>query len=165
VDVLFAWLESTSLSVWIRESTSVFAFPAFLSCHAIGMGLAAGVNASLALRLLGVGRNIPPSELRRFVPVMWFGFWLNATSGIILLIGYPTKALTNPVFFLKLSLIAIAMATFVAISRSMFAPASEVDIDSTSMKTLAWLSLLCWTGAITSGRLLAYTYTRLLASW
>jgi len=37
MDPFFLWLESTSLSVWTRESTSVFAFPAILSAHAIGM--------------------------------------------------------------------------------------------------------------------------------
>ena len=40
-----AWLESTGVSVWIRESPSILAFPGILSCHAIGMGFAAGVNA------------------------------------------------------------------------------------------------------------------------
>ena len=49
----FAWIEATSLSVWVRESTSVLAFPAILSAHAIGMGLAAGFNVMLALRILG----------------------------------------------------------------------------------------------------------------
>jgi hypothetical protein len=77
----FLWFESTALSVWIRESTSVFAYPAILSAHAIGMGFVAGVNAALALHLLGVGPDIPVREMRRFVPVMWFGFWLNAVSG------------------------------------------------------------------------------------
>ena len=47
--------------------------------------------------------------MKRFLPVMWFGFWLNAISGVALLIAYPTKALTNPVFYLKLVLIALAM--------------------------------------------------------
>ena len=32
---------------------------------------------------------------------------------------------------------------------------------SPSLRRLAIASLLCWAGAITAGRLLAYTYTRL----
>ena len=55
--------------------------------------------------------------MRRFLPVLWAGFWLNAASGLLLLIGYPTKALTNPVFYLKLTLIAVAMVLLVRISR------------------------------------------------
>ena len=165
MDPFFLWLESTSLSVWTRESTSVFAFPAILSAHAIGMGLAAGINAALALHLLGVGPGIPMRELRRFIPFMWIGFWLNAVSGVVLLISYPTKALTNPVFYLKLSLIACAMWIFFVIDRRVLRdPASEIS-EPFGTRTLAIGSLICWAGAITSGRLLAYTYSRLLVDW
>jgi len=164
MDTFLRWLEATPLSVWIRESTSVFAYPTFLSAHAIGMGLAAGINAAIALHLLGVGSRIPSTELRRFVPFMWFGFWLNFASGLILLIGYPTKALTNPVFYLKLTLIAVAMVLLVRISRRAFDEddaARAPDAPSPRLRQLAIASLVCWTGAITAGRLLAYTYTRL----
>ena len=70
------------------------------------MGLAAGLSAALDLRILGVAPGVPLPEFRRFQPILWCGFWVNAVSGVLLLIGYPTKALTNPVFYLKLSLIA-----------------------------------------------------------
>src|SRR5262245_43141321 len=113
MDPFLIWLEATSLSVWVRESTSVFAFPGILSAHAIGMGLAAGINTAFALHVLGVAPGVPTQELRRFVPIMWFGFWLNAVSGVLLLIAYPTKALTNPVFYVKLTLIALAMGLYV----------------------------------------------------
>lgn len=159
---LLARLEATRMSVWLRESTSVMAYPAILSAHAIGMGLAAGINLAIALRLLGAGRAIPPAELRRFVPVMWFGFWLNAASGVALLIAYPTKALTNPVFYLKLSLIAVALGIFTLIRRQVFEASQK---RGPSLRFLAAASLLSWAGAITSGRLLAYTYTRLFATW
>jgi hypothetical protein len=163
---LFGWIEGTAMSVWVRESTSVLAFPAILCAHAIGMGLAAGFNAILALRLLGAAESIPRAELRRFVPVMWFGFWLNAVSGILLLIAYPTKALTNPLFYLKLSLIGLGMGLFVILERRVLEqPSSRVEPAAPSGRRLALVSLVCWAGAITSGRLLAYTYTRLMADW
>ena len=160
------WLESTALSVWTRESISVLAYPGILSAHAIGMGLAAGIGSALALHLLGVGPGIPTIEMRRFVPVMWFGFWLNTVSGVLLLIAYPTKALTNPVFYLKLSCIALAMSMFIVISRRIFRdPIPENDRAFPKTRFLAAASLACWAGAIISGRLLAYTYIRLLASF
>ena len=120
MDPFLRWIESTPLSVWMRESTSVLAFPAILSAHAIGMALAAGVNAAIALHLLGVGSGIPTREMRRFIGVLWVGFWMNAASGVLLLVAYPTKALTNPVFYLKLLLIAIAMGIFAVINRRLF---------------------------------------------
>ena len=163
MDPFFLWLEATPLSQWITQSTSVFAFPAILSAHAIGMGLAAGINAMFALHILGVARGVPSRELSRFVPFMWFGFWLNFISGVLLLIGYPTKALTNPVFYLKLTLIAAAMGLYVLIRRRIFDVADVVD--NRSLRFMAGTSLVCWAGAITAGRLLAYTYTRLFATW
>src|SRR5215469_8067520 len=48
-------------------------------------------------------------EFKRFFPVLWAGFWLNAVSGVVLLIGYPTKALTNPMFYLKLVFIGLGI--------------------------------------------------------
>jgi len=162
---LFIWIEATRLSTWTRESTSVFAFPGILAAHAIGMGLAAGVNAAFALHLLGVTPGMPRGAIRRFVPIMWLGFWLNAVSGVLLLIAYPTKALTNPVFYLKIFLIASAIGIFTRINRRFL---SDVSGDSDSPgagRMLGALSLFCWAGAITSGRLLAYTYTRLFATW
>src|SRR5271166_6453273 len=113
MDTFLIWLEATGLSTWVRDSPSVFAFPAILSLHTVGMGLVAGLNAALALRILGVAPQVPFAEMKRFFPVMWFGFWLNAASGVLLLIAYPTKALTNPVFYLKLLLIALAVTSAV----------------------------------------------------
>ena len=152
-----AWIEGTALSVWVREDISVFAFPGILSLHTIGMGFVAGVNALIALRILGVGTGVPLLELRRFFPVMWIGFWLNAASGVILLIGYPTKALTNPLFYAKLTLIGLALVSVKLIQRRVFDNPSAPG----SAKGWAIASLFFWAGAITSGRFLAYTYVKL----
>ena len=162
--VLFlAWLESTSLSQWIVGS--LWAFPAILTFHAIGMGIAAGLSAMLDLRVLGVARGIPLSELRRFLPVLWIGFWVNAVSGVLLLIGYPTKALTNPVFYLKLALIAGGMWLLVRLARRALGDDASLAAEtSPALRRLAIISLVCWVGAITAGRLLAYTYSHLTAT-
>jgi hypothetical protein len=151
MNTFLIWLEATALSTWVRESSSVFAFPTILSLHTVGMGLVAGLSAAIALRILGFAPQVPFTELKRFLPVMWFGFWLNAISGVVLLIGYPTKALTNPVFYLKLILIALAVT-------------SAVKAMPKESKLWASMSLAGWGGAITAGRLLAYTYTRLMAT-
>jgi hypothetical protein len=165
IDPFLAWVESTALSQWVVGSTSIFAFPGILVLHAIGMGFAVGVSAAIDLRILGVASRVPLAEMRRFLPFLWAGFWLNAASGVLLLIGYPTKALTNPVFYLKLTLIAVAMVLLWRISRRAFpslqtSAAHDFEF-SPGVRRLAIASLLCWAGAITAGRLLAYTYTRL----
>ncbi len=160
-DPFFLWLEATAFSVWMREETSIFAFPMILAAHTIGLGLLAGINAALDLRLLGFASGIPVVGFRRFLPVMWLGLWVNVLSGIALLLAYPTKALTNPVFYLKLSFIAAALVILRKFSRFVL---TEGLIPG-NVKMLAVASLVCWAGAITSGRFLAYTHLRLLATW
>lgn len=163
---VFSWLESTVFSVWMRESPSVFAFPAVLCLHAIGMAVVVGVQACISLRILGVAPGIPLAELRVFVPLMWAGFWLNATSGIALLIAYPTKAFTNPLFYLKLFFIALALRLVKSIASYLVdEPGGVAAPGDHTARWLAGAALACWAGAIISGRFLAYTYSRLLADW
>ncbi len=157
-----AWLEATPLSTWIRESPSVFAFPIILSFHTIGMGLVAGVSAVLDLRVLGWAPGVPISGMRRFLPVLWFGFWLNAASGVLLLIAYPTKAVTNPVFYVKLAFIALALWILKAMTPRLAFDAIQED-QLGRLRKLAVASLACWVIVITAGRLLAYTYKHLMA--
>jgi len=157
MDPVFHWVESSALSVWTRESTSLLAYPAILSAHAIGMAMAAGVSAAIALRLLGVAPGIPLGEMRRYAGVAWAGFGLNAVSGFMLLIAYPTKALTNPMFYVKLSLIAVGLGLFVAVNKR---------LENWTAVVQRWIGvalLSSWGGAIVAGRLLAYTYRRLMS--
>jgi hypothetical protein len=164
IDPFFIWLESTALSQWIVGSPSMFAFPAILAVHAIGMGFAVGICLALDLRILGVAPGVRIAEMRRFVPLVWIAFWINAISGVLLLIGYPTKALTNPVFYLKLLLIGVGLWLFSRIGRRVFdETAGDQGAETPIVQRLAIVSLVCWVGAITAGRLLAYTYHRLTA--
>ena len=164
IDPFFIWLESTALSQWVVGSPSLFAFPGILAVHAIGMGFAVGICLALDLRILGVAPAVQIAQMRRYVPIVWIGFWLNAISGVLLLIGYPTKALTNPVFYLKLLLIAVGLVLFVRIGRRVFdETAGDERARLPMVKRLAIVSLVCWVGAITAGRFLAYTYSRLTA--
>ena len=156
-DPFFAWLESTRLSLWIVQSPSLFAFPGILAAHTIGLGLLAGLNVALDLRLLGVAPSVPPAAFARLLPVMWFGLWLNVVTGVLLLLAYPTKALTNPVFYLKLMLIAVGLLLLRATLRRVGAALPTYG----STKVLAAASLVVWAATITAGRLLAYTCTRL----
>ena len=155
---MFRAIEASPFSVWLRESTSVFAYPTFLSAHAIGMGLVVGVNVALALHMLGLTPGLPTRELHRFAPIVWIGFAMNVVSGVLLLVAYPTKALTNPVFYLKLALVAAGTWLYVAIDR-------RIRRDDTPAAHTAIASLAVWASAITAGRLLAYTYHRLFVDF
>src|SRR5688572_14660708 len=162
MDPFFFWLEATPFSVWLRESPSIMVFPFILILHTVGLAFLVGANVAFDARVLGLARGVPLLSMRRYYRAMWAGFWVNAFSGVLLLIAYPTKALTNPVFFLKLSLIAAALVVGRAIRRSMLSGVLAAGATAPrSLRLMAVLSLALWLVSITAGRLLAYTCSRL----
>jgi len=123
------------------------------------MGLLVGASAVIDLRILGVAKDLPLSPLKGLYRIIWIGFAIQVVSGTLLLIAYPTKALTNPDFYLKLTLVALAVVVMQKLKTKVFEDASLND--STMMmkgRALAMWSLLLWFGVVTSGRMLAYTY-------
>jgi sterol desaturase/sphingolipid hydroxylase (fatty acid hydroxylase superfamily) len=55
----FRLLEESSLSIWLRESPSLLAFPGVLTAHTMAMGFLAGTSVLVALRLLGFPCEVP----------------------------------------------------------------------------------------------------------
>jgi hypothetical protein len=162
MDPLFAWIEGSALSIWLRESPSVMVFPFVLILHTVGLAFLVGANVAIDARILGVARGVPLLSMRRYYRAMWAGFWVNAFSGVLLLIAYPTKALTNPLFYAKLALIALALMLARAIRRHLLGGTLAAGMSAQRpLKVLAIASLACWVTSITAGRFLAYTCTRL----
>ncbi len=160
MESLYIWLEATWLSTWLRESPSLWAFPFVLILHTVGLAFFVGANIAWDARVLGFSVGIPLDALRRYFLVMWAGFWVNAFSGVLLLIAYPTKALTNPLFYVKLALIGFGIVLALRIRRGVHDVRPDGDTPS-PVRALAAVSLACWVAVIFAGRLLAYTCTRL----
>ncbi len=156
-------LEQSGLSTWLRESPSVFGFYFILVFHTIGLALVVGPNAAIDLRLLGIAPNIPLPPLKSWFTLMWLGLAINVTSGILLVLAYPSKAFTNPDFYFKLTLIGFAVWTLQRMKRQVFDDSSLSKAAMLSRgRMLAVLSLVLWAGVITAGRLLAYTCSYLV---
>jgi hypothetical protein len=156
---LFNFLESLSISVFIRESNSLWAFPMFLFAHTLGMSIVAGGSALIDLALLGFWpRTMPVKPLEKLYPILWVGFWINLITGSMLLVADASTRLTNPDFYVKMLCVwAGVWLLWMQRSRVFGDPQIDKGPVASSHKTLAWLSLACWFGAILTGRLLAYT--------
>jgi len=152
-------IEQTSVSSWIRDSPSPFAYWFILTIHAIGMGVLVGASTVLDLRLLGVARDLPITPLKKLYPIIWVGFWMQVASRLLLMISFPTKALTRQVFYTTLILIAFAMTMMVKLYARVSADAMLNDDEGMMRKgrSLAKWSLICWAVAMTAGRFLGYT--------
>src|SRR5262245_56373203 len=149
-------LEQSGFATWARESNSLFAYPTILFLHTVGMGLVAGISGLIDLRILGCADEIPLIELRRLLPYMWAGFWLNTATGIVLFILDATTKAINPVFYTKMAFIAMAVVLCVIQRREFRNPLLGKRPVETNGKIIAFGSIVCWVAAITAGRLLAY---------
>jgi len=155
---MMAWLEGTGLATWVRESPSLWAYPTVLTLHTVGLGIVVGASAVVDFRLLGYARRVRLADLSPLFALMAWAFLLNAATGILLFIADATTKSRQPVFYVKLSLIFVALWCTFATRRIVLEdnPAPRADSARSSGARLAVLSLLLWAGAITAGRLMAY---------
>lgn len=151
-----ASIENSALSVWVRESGSLWAYPSMLFLHTVGLGIVVGVSMLVDLRLLGLARRMPIAPLARFLPIIWLGFWLDLASGLILLMADATTKFTNPMFGVKMAFVALAVADILLIDRKVFRHHRGDHSVPMAGRVLAALSIVCWLGAIVAGRLTAY---------
>ena len=152
-----ATLEQLRFSQWVLGSGSIWAYPTILTAHTLGMMILVGIAGVINLRLLGIAPAVPIRPLERLYPLMWWGFGINAVTGTILLIADATTKFTNPDFYVKMAFIFGGVAVLSRMRRKVF---GDPQLDQApipgSAKGMAWVSLICWIGAITAGRLMAY---------
>ena len=179
------WLEQTAVSVWIRETPTLWGFPFILFLHTLGLGVVAGLSVALNVWVLKLAQRSPTTPLAPVFPAIWIGFTVALASGVLLLIAYPTKALTDWVFYLKIALIVAALAQLQRLRRRVFGPGAGVgDVRGgepaaaagaapapvtaayrdPALRASAVVAIALWIGAVVTGRFLAYTYEYLTAA-
>jgi len=149
-------LAHSAFSDWLLQSNSIWAYPTILTLHTFGMMVLVGSAWVIDLRVLGFARAIPLKSVGPLFTVTWWAFALNAVTGTMLFIADADKRGHDPDFGLKMLLIAGGLTTVVMIRRMIAVGGDEPVAIPSSARTLALVSLLCWGGAITAGRLLAY---------
>jgi hypothetical protein len=165
---LMQWLARIELSVLSTAVREVWwVFPSVLVIHSLSMAMMAGFGTVVAIRVMGfmpaIAPNAPPlntlplSSLARFRFLLWAGLVAATFSGVVLLTAYPAKALTNPLFYIKLLILTCVSWLSLQFLRERW-----------HAKLQARLAVLClagWVAVIFAGRFLAYTHTVLMASW
>jgi len=146
-------LQNSAFTNWFLGSDSIWTYPTVLTLHTVGMAMLVGASFVIALRFLQVGANIPLSRLGVLYRIIWAGFVINLASGLVLFVTEAADRVVDPVFYIKLGAIALALWLGVAIKRrAIDQPASS----SGALRSMAVASLTLWTVAIVAGRLMAY---------
>jgi hypothetical protein len=154
------WLETTAVSVLIRESQ--FGFLILVGIHILGITLSAGTLLWADLRLLGVSmRRYRLAEVYRGL-APWFlsGFVVMIISGGMLFMAFATSAYGN--LYFRIKMVAIALAGVNALLYHMATRRSlNGSVDPTVTPTTARISgltsIVLWTAVIVAGRMISYT--------
>ena len=153
----FTWLQDTPFAHWVASDPSLLAYPTILTLHTVGMAIVVGTCVVMDLRLLGIATEVPLTALGRAPRLVWTGFIINAATGIALFTTDAEHKATQTVFFVKLSLIFLALAVYARIRTLVFRRPGAMTMPlAREVKALAILSLILWTGATVAGRLMAY---------
>jgi hypothetical protein len=117
------------------------------------------VNAGIDLRILGLAPALPLAPMVRLFPTMWAAFVVAAASGTALLIADATTKLAQPVFWVKLLFVALAVVNLQMIRTRVFGdPLLDQRPMTSNARMLAFSSLILWIAATIAGRLIAYVY-------
>ncbi|HKA01803.1 MAG TPA: DUF6644 family protein [Candidatus Solibacter sp.] len=157
ISSMLDWIESTSLSIAIREGG--LPYPIIGGVHLLSIALFGGMLLATDLRLLGWamrGRRV--SDIwHQFLPWKRLGFVVVVVTGLLLTWAEPIRLYKSPSFWVKMILFALVGVHALVFRRSVYGHPEKLDAAIPSQaKLAAVLSLLIWAGLIVSGRLIAF---------
>ena len=154
------WLGATALSHTIQ--TAGWAIPALQTIHILAIAVLFFSAVIVDLRLWrALQRDVPLKDVAgRFLPVIWPVLLILLITGSLLIIGEPRRSLLNTTFYLKMTMLAFAVALTVALQWSLSSAPEFWQKDRgrrIAARFTATLSILVWCCIIFAGRWIAYT--------
>ena len=151
-------IEQSSFALAIRQS--VWAYPAANVGHILALFLFAGAVCVMDLALLGVVRAANPVAIVRGARRATMAALLfMVATGSILFAAEASHVAMNPVFQIKLGLIALGLLNAVLIGPSLRRTLDEIPPPVAfplRLRAAAAMSLMIWLSVAACGRLIAY---------
>lgn len=157
---LLAWLEGSALGHAMRGA-GVWTYGLVNLIHIGGVSALFGSLLLLDLRLLGLWHGVPLASIATpAVPVARIGFGIAAASGACLIVTNATEYAGNPFILLKFPAIALGLLNVAVLERL---PAwrarsgrTPTSAESRQLAISGGVSLVCWSAALASGRMIGY---------
>ena len=153
------WLSGTDLSVWFQ--THFWVIPTGQSIHILAIAALFGSAVMMDLRIFGLaGSSRTMAQIsRRYVPWIWWAFLVLLISGTILTIAEPIRELINPIFWIKMTLLPIAVVLnlwFQAAVRKRTATWDSDQSGHMAIRAGALALIALWIAIMFCGRWIAY---------
>jgi len=153
------WVRATALHHFIALN-GAWLWPIFQTLHYFGLCLVLGTIGLFDLRVLGLGKAVPPATLHKLIPFGIAGFVLNLVTGIWFFFGFPEQYFYNPSFQLLLTFVAIAginVAVFYLTDAFREVQLMPGGADAPlRAKLIAATSLSAWVAVLICGRLITF---------
>jgi hypothetical protein len=146
----FEALQHTYVGETIRHSAALIALLEIV--HLIGLALLLGTILMVDLTLLGRGiGNHPVSRIARELSAFTgIGLAIMLLSGPLILSSEAVRCYKTPAFWVKMALLAIALAFHFSIHRKV--TQAEPPVPRARAERVAWMSLALWFGVALAGK-------------
>lgn len=147
------WLSATAFSQKIQITS--WAIPGIQTVHLLGIAALFAAALVVALRIGGHGLASEPlpAVARRFIRAIWILLLILFVSGSLLIIAEPGRTITNPVFYLKMTMVVLSCVITIwlaNVSRRELVRPAPIHVAA------AAFTMILWTGVIFAGRFIAY---------
>jgi hypothetical protein len=153
---LTLWLSDTSLSLWLQ--THFWAIPILQCIHILAIATAFGSILMVSLRIFGFAgtdRTMAETE-QRYMRWIWWSLVTLVVSGSLLVISEPIRDLINPIFWLKMGGVIVAVLVSVWFHGRVVRRLSAGGEAGAVIKTSAVLIIILWCFIMLGGRWIAY---------
>lgn len=127
--------------------------------HFWGLCLLMGTVGMFDLRMMGLVRGLSMSALHRMAPYGVLGFAMCVVTGFLFIVTAPSQYLYNPAWQTKMALMGIAgvnMVVFYLTTAKAVHALGPDDQAPAVARAVAVISLACWLGVITCGRVITF---------
>lgn len=155
-DAIEAWAKSFGI---FQLMNTQWGWPTAEIIHFFGICLLIGTVGMFDLRMMGVARGVSMKALHALVPFGIAGYALCVITGFMFIVTAPNQYLYNPAIQTKLTLMAIAgvnLGVFYLTTSRAVSSLGEFDLPPIRARVIGFISLACWLGVITAGRLVTF---------
>jgi hypothetical protein len=154
---LIRWLVDTPINTLVMEYR--WTWPISESLHFCGLALMVGTVGTFDLRLLGLGKGIPPAALHYSIRFGVAGFIVSIVTGMLFIFGQPDQYFYNNAFKVKvvcLVLLGLNVCAFYALEARHALALGPGEDAPRRAKVFAAFSLTLLVAIMCAGRMLTF---------